>query len=114
MLAAMADEFHTGLNWSPAQLPPRTAIDGNLVRLEVLDPERHAVSLFTSSHVPGAEALWQHLAYGPFAGQEEFTAWLARRAASADPAFYAGVDWNAIRALGMATLMRIKTSTGVH
>ena len=38
-------------------MPARTAIDGNLVRLEVLDPERHAVSLFTSSHVPDAADL---------------------------------------------------------
>jgi RimJ/RimL family protein N-acetyltransferase len=113
MLGGMADESSTVLNWSPAHVPPRTAIDGNLVRLEVLDPERHATSLFTSSHVPGAEDLWQHLAYGPFAGQEEFTAWLEQRAASTDPLFYAVVDWKSMRALGMATFMRIKPDNGV-
>ena len=101
------------LSWSRARVPARTAIDGDLVRLEVLDPQRHAVSLFTSSHVPGAEDLWQHLAYGPFAGQDEFTAWLEDRAASADPLFYAVVDWKSMRALGMATFMRIKPDNGV-
>jgi RimJ/RimL family protein N-acetyltransferase len=103
----------TGLNWAPAQVPARTAIDGALVRLEILDPERHAASLFTASHVPGAEGLWEHLPYGPFAGQAEFTAWLEQRAASADPLFYAVVDWESMRALGMASYMRIKPDNGV-
>ena len=102
-----------GLNWSPARVPSRTAIDGDLVRLEVLDPERHAVSLFTSSHVSGAEALWQHLAYGPFTDQGEFTAWLEQRAASTDPLFFAVVDWESMRALGMASYLRIKRDNGV-
>jgi RimJ/RimL family protein N-acetyltransferase len=101
------------LNWSPAAVPPRTAIDGELVRLEVLDPQRHAASLFTSSHAPGAEDLWQHLPYGPFAGQAAFAAWLEQRAASADPLFYAVVDWESMRALGMASFLRIKPDNGV-
>jgi RimJ/RimL family protein N-acetyltransferase len=101
------------LSWAPARPPARSAIDGDLVRLEVLDPERHAVSLFTSSHVPGAEDLWQHLPYGPFADQAEFTAWLEQRAASIDPLFYAVVDWESMRALGMASFLRIKPDHGV-
>ena len=113
MLGVMAEASRTGLTWSPARVPARTAIDGDLVRLEVLDPERHAVSLFTASHVPGAEDLWQHLPYGPFAGQTDFTGWLEQRAASADPLFYAVVDWESMRALGMASFMRIKPHNGV-
>jgi RimJ/RimL family protein N-acetyltransferase len=101
------------LRWSPARVPDRTAIDGDLVRLEVLDPERHSTSLFTSSHVPGAEGLWQHLPYGPFADQAEFDAWLAQRAASNDPLFYAVVDWESMRAVGMASFMRMKPDNGV-
>jgi len=94
-------------------VPARTAIDGDLVRLEVLDPERHAASLFTSSHVPGGEDLWQHLPYGPFAGHAEFTAWLEQRAASADPLFFAVIDWESMRALGMASYLRIEPAHGV-
>jgi RimJ/RimL family protein N-acetyltransferase len=101
------------LSWSPARRPARGAIDGDLVRLEVLDPERHAKSLFTSSHVAGAEDLWQHLPYGPFAGQTDFTAWLEQRAPSDDPLFYAVVDRASMRALGMASFMRIKPDNGV-
>ena len=101
------------LNWSPAATPTRTAIDGDLIRLEVLDPERHATSLFTSSHAPGAQGLWEHLPYGPFVGQAEFTSWLEQRTASVDPLFYAVVDRESMQALGMASLLRIEPAHGV-
>ena len=113
MLASVEEGTRKALNWSPAAVPGRSAIDGDLVRLETLDPERHAASLFTSAHMPGAEDLWQYLPYGPFAGQAEFTTWLEQRAASADPLFYAVVDWESMRALGMASYLRIKPEHGV-
>jgi RimJ/RimL family protein N-acetyltransferase len=102
------------LKWKPASAPARVALDGQLVRLEPLDPSRHAESLFLSSH--GADRdphLWDHLAYGPFAGQVEFTAWLEQRAASADPLFFAVVDRPTQRPMGMASYMRIEPEHGV-
>lgn len=79
----------------------------------MLEPERHAASLFASSHTAGAGHLWDHLPYGPFAGQAEFTAWLEQRAATADPLFYAVVDAESMRALGMASFLRIEPAHGV-
>jgi RimJ/RimL family protein N-acetyltransferase len=113
MLGTVESPSPSKLTWSPAREPSRMAIDGDLVRLEVLDPERHAASLFTSSHVPGAEDLWRYLPYGPFAGQAEFTTWLEQRAASVDPLFYAVIDWESMRALGMASYLRIEPAHGV-
>jgi RimJ/RimL family protein N-acetyltransferase len=101
------------LDWSPARAPGRVALNGDLVSLEVLDPERHAQSLFTSSHSAGAERLWEHLPYGPFANLAEFTTWLQHRAASADPLFFAVVDRESMQALGMASYMRIVPEHGV-
>jgi RimJ/RimL family protein N-acetyltransferase len=101
------------LDWTPAASPARIALNGDLVRLEVLDPDRHAESLYASSHIVGAEGLWQHLAYGPFASQAEFTSWLNERASSADPLFFAVVDWKSMRALGMASFMRMVPDHGV-
>ena len=101
------------MKWSPAGAPPRTALNGDLVRLEVLDPDRHAETLFTASHAAGAERLWEHLPYGPFGSQDEFTAWLKDRAASADPLFFAVVDGESMRALGMASYLRVVPEHGV-
>jgi RimJ/RimL family protein N-acetyltransferase len=103
----------SGLNWTHASVPGRNALNGELVRLEILDPDRHAESLFISSHGEGSAQLWQNLPYGPFAGQEEFTSWLEQRAASSDPLFFAVVDWVSMRALGMASFMRMVPEFGV-
>jgi RimJ/RimL family protein N-acetyltransferase len=101
------------LSWSPAGAPGRNALIGDLVTLEVLEPERHAQSLFISSHAEGAERLWEHLPYGPFTSQQEFTAWLKDRAASTDPLFFAVVELASMRALGMASFMRMVPEFGV-
>jgi RimJ/RimL family protein N-acetyltransferase len=103
-----------GLNWTPASAPGRIALNGELVRLESLDPPRHAEPLFTASHGAGGDPrLWDYLAYGPFAGEAEFTEWLGHRAASEDPLFYAVVDMATMRAQGMASYMRMEPEHGV-
>jgi RimJ/RimL family protein N-acetyltransferase len=102
------------LKWTPAGVPGHIALNGELVRLESIDPPRHAEQLFTASHGSGGDAgLWDHLAYGPFDSQGEFTAWLEQRAASADPLFFAVVDMATMRAQGMASYMRIVPEHGV-
>ena len=79
--------------------------------LEPVEPDRHAVSLFTSSEQ--APELWTHLAYGPFANQAVFTKWLEDRAATEDPLFYAIVDRAAGGARGMASFLRMEPVHGV-
>ena len=100
-----------GLDWKPARRPERAPLEGETVRLEPVDPDRHALDLFAASE--GAPALWDYLAYGPFPNQRVFTEWLKERAASDDPLFYAVVDRDLGTARGMASLMRIKPEHGV-
>jgi RimJ/RimL family protein N-acetyltransferase len=103
-----------GLKWTPASAPGRIALNGELVRLESLDPSRHSEPLFTASHGAGGDSrLWDYLAYGPFASEAEFTEWLKHRAASDDPLFYAVVDMATMRAQGMASYMRMEPEHGV-
>jgi RimJ/RimL family protein N-acetyltransferase len=99
------------LDWKPANRPERAPLEGETVRLEPVDPDRHAGDLFAASE--GAPALWDYLAYGPFPSRRVFTEWLKERADSDDPLFYAVVDRDAGTAGGMASLMRIKPEHGV-
>jgi RimJ/RimL family protein N-acetyltransferase len=99
------------LNWKPAKPPERRALEGSLVRLEPVDPDRHGVALFTSSET--APEIWTHLAYGPFPNQATFTSWLEARAATEDPLFYAIVDREAGGARGMASFLRMEPAHGV-
>src|SRR6059036_3628279 len=98
------------LSWTPARRPERAPIEGNLVRLEPLDPDRHGDDLFEASI--GADETWQYLPYGPFKSKEEFLAWLHERAPLDDPLAYAIIDRQAGAARGIETLMSIEPEHG--
>jgi RimJ/RimL family protein N-acetyltransferase len=89
--------------------PARTTIEGDRVRLEPLDPDRHAADLFAAAQ--GDEALWDYLPYGPFAGVEAMAEHLRAQARTDDPlAFAVVVDGSAA---GIVTFMRIVPEHGV-
>ncbi len=99
------------LHWAPAARPTRAAIEGDLVRLEPVDVERHESDLYAAQ--AEAPEIWEYLPDGPFADAGDFHRWLAGRAASDDPLFYAIVDRASARALGMASYLRITPEHGV-
>lgn len=86
-------------------------MEGELVRLEPLDPTRHGDDLYAAS--AGADESWRYLPYGPFADRDEFNTWLARHAATADPMAFAIIDRAARAARGIATFMSIVPQHGV-
>ena len=99
------------LNWHGAARPSREPLEGETVRLEPLDPARHGDELFAVT--AGADATWDHLAYGPFRSREEFIEWLEQRAPLDDPLTFAIVDREAGAARGLTSLMRIDAPNGV-
>jgi len=99
------------LHWQAARPPGRTALDGDLVRLEPVDVERHGRDLHAAQ--AGAPEIWEYLPDGPFQSEHEFLEWLRASAASADPLFYAIVDRVSGKPLGMASYLRITPKHGV-
>lgn len=99
----------------PAKGPPtRQSIAGRLAWLEPIDPARHAPALYEASHAPPVDpALWEYMAYGPFADLDAFTAWLTRCAGSADPLFFAIGAQGHEAASGMAAFLNIRPPDGV-
>jgi RimJ/RimL family protein N-acetyltransferase len=94
----------------PAIAPAHRPLPGTRVRLEPLDPARHADDLLAAA--AGDPRLWDHLPYGPFAGAEELRGWLAERAASTDPLFLTIVDLASGRAAGVVSYLRIEPDHG--
>jgi RimJ/RimL family protein N-acetyltransferase len=93
--------------------PERVALAGAHVRLEPVDPGRHAASLYRRVHGrPEDAALWTYLAYGPFEGEEAFAGWLEERARLEDPLFFALVEQASGAAAGMAGYMNIVPANG--
>jgi RimJ/RimL family protein N-acetyltransferase len=93
--------------------PARAALRGAHVRLEPVDVAAHARSLFALSHGrPEDAALWTYLPYGPFADRGAFEGWLAERARSDDPLFFAVVEEQSGRVSGMASYLNIVPANG--
>jgi len=102
------------LAWTPAKPPRREVLQGRYVRLEPVDPSRHAGDLFELSHgSQGDPAIWIYMGYGPFVDIAAFKAWLVERAASSDPLFYTVIDEASGKAAGMASFLRIVPADGV-
>ncbi len=99
--------------WQPARAPEHQTLRGGGVRLEPIDPARHAEELFTAAQGPGADReLWRFLSYGPFADAGELRVWLADHASSTDPLFLAVIDAATGRAGGVVSYLRIEPAHG--
>lgn len=99
--------------WTARQKPAREPITGNRVRLEPIDPTRHATQLFAAIDGESDPTLWDYLPYGPFADEDAFRAWLQPLAASSDPLHFAIVDQAAGEAVGMCAYLRMDPDFGV-
>ncbi|HUD86930.1 MAG TPA: GNAT family protein [Xanthobacteraceae bacterium] len=89
---------------TPAPRPGPVTLKGRCGRLEKLRPD-HAADLWAT--FAGHDRIWTYIATdGPFATFEEFSPFVAKRAAANDPYAYAIVD-PSDRAVGYVTLLRI-------
>lgn len=96
--------------WTPPPPPGPAVLSGRFVRLERLDPDRHAADLFAA--YAGADAVWDYLPYGPFPGPGAYRDWAAGMAGQPDPFFYALCDGATGRAAGVASFLRITPAAG--
>jgi RimJ/RimL family protein N-acetyltransferase len=95
---------------TPARRPGPVTLKGHYGHVEKLEP-RHAAELWLA--FAGRDEIWTYISTdGPFANVDEFSAFIAKRAAAADPYAYAIVD-NADHAVGYFTLMEIRPAARV-
>ncbi|WP_050028632.1 GNAT family protein [Verrucomicrobium sp. BvORR034] len=99
-------------NWCPPPRPERAPMQGRWCLLEPLTVA-HAADLFAAASADTMGHSWTYLHYGPFQTEAEYTAWVAERAVSTDPLFFALVDTDTGRAVGVASYLRIDPTNGV-
>ncbi|MEQ1828851.1 MAG: GNAT family protein [Pirellula sp.] len=99
-------------DWRAPPIPSREPMEGRYCRLEALDPDRHAISLFASNSLDTRGVNWTYLPYGPFASFGEYREWLEKQAISCDPLFFAIVDRMTDEAVGVASYMDIRPKNG--
>ena len=100
-------------HWTPRPKPSIEPMEGRFVRLEKLDPARHADGLFEDSAQPDGEQRFRWLPNVPPTDRAEFRTWVAQVAASEDPIFFAVIDKASGKVAGRQTFMRVDTAFGV-
>jgi RimJ/RimL family protein N-acetyltransferase len=99
-------------NWKVPPLPSRVKMQGRFCRLEPIDPERHALSLYNANALDAEGRNWTYLPYGPFENLNSYRSWLEDSCCGKDPHFYAIVDLAIGEAVGVASYLRIDPGNG--
>ncbi|MFW9268496.1 GNAT family N-acetyltransferase [Pseudomonas sp. D2-30] len=100
-------------DWKGVSAPSTRLLEGRFIRLEKLDPARHAEGLWQALEGPGADPkLWDYLPYGPFKVRGDFDAWLDNHAANTDPYFFSVIDRASGEVQGILSLMSIVPAHG--
>jgi RimJ/RimL family protein N-acetyltransferase len=99
-------------DWKPPPVPAREIMSGVYCRVEPLNTERHAKSLFEANALDREGKNWTYLSCGPFASFESYREWLTQSASGSDPMFFAIIDRTSDRAVGVASYMRIDPRSG--
>ena len=100
-------------NMPSGLMPARAPLEGHVVTLEGIDPERHGEELYAAAHgSPAAEDIWTYMAYGPWATPEAMMGWLRSCAASHDPVFFAIRPNDSGKVHGMCSYLNIEPGNG--
>lgn len=100
-------------NWQTRPYPARANMTGVYCVLQPLNVASHGSDLCEAFTIDHNKELWTYLPLGPFEAEAEFYVWLEQSSKSRDPLFYAVVDKNTNKALGLASYLRIKPEHGV-
>jgi RimJ/RimL family protein N-acetyltransferase len=96
----------------PPPLPPREPMQGRFCRLEPLDPDRHAESLFQAFAADTEGRNWTYLAYGPFGCLASYRTWIDAHCRGDDPLFFAICPTSDGKPVGVASYLRIAPAHG--
>lgn len=99
-------------DWTPPPIPAHEMIEGRYCRLEPLQADRHAEALYTANALDRSGGMWTYLPYGPFEDLGSYRAWVEASSRSSDPLFFAIVDRQSDKAVGVTSFMRIEPRHG--
>ena len=99
--------------WAACPLPQKTTLQGQYCRLEPLTAAQHGADLWHAFNTDTDHRIWTYLPYGPFDNQGQLEDWINATCVGEDPLFYAIIDRNTGKALGVASYLRIQPAVGV-
>lgn len=97
--------------WTARVQPPHSPMQGRWCRLERIDPDRHAGSLYAAYREAPDWRDWTYLPRGPYETEQSYFDWAREKATLNDPLYFAVlVDG---KPLGTLAHMRIDPANGV-
>jgi len=99
-------------DWTPPPLPSTETMEGRFCRLEKLDAACHAASLYAANSLDAEGRMWTYLGYGHFDSEEAYRPWVDEVSSKGDPLFFAIIDTESGRAIGVASYLRIDPRVG--
>ena len=100
-------------NYSRPGLPDESLkLVGQYCYLESLDAEKHAAHLYAVYSLDTEGRLWTYMPQGPFTSEAEYRTWVEGVQHKADPFFYAIIDAQTGKAVGVASYLRIDPASG--
>ena len=88
-------------------------MNGRLCRLTAVSRNEHSEDLYQAYALDPEGRNWTYLPYGPFPTLPKFQSWIGDHCLGSDPCFYAVIDQQTGKAVGLASYLRIKPATGV-
>jgi RimJ/RimL family protein N-acetyltransferase len=98
--------------WHPPPLPSKKAMEGRFCRVEALSVERHAGELHAANLLDTENRNWTYMPYGPFESLDQYRDWVSASAASTDPLFFAIIDQETRKGVGIASYLRMDPRHG--
>ena len=82
-------------------------LTGQYCYLEVLDADKHTADLYAAYSLDTDGRLWTYMPQGPFKSEAEYRTWVEGAHHKADPFFYAIIDSESDKAVGVASYLRV-------
>lgn len=98
-------------DWTPPPYPLPVSMSGRFCVLEPLT-EQHAEALYAANSLDTGGRSWTYLPYGPFTSFAQYREWIATSSRSTDPLFFAIIERNSDKAVGIASYLRIAPASG--
>jgi RimJ/RimL family protein N-acetyltransferase len=99
--------------WSAKDKPTPRILTGQYCRLEPLDAQRHAASLYQAFALADDARDWTYMLIGPFNDEAAYRAFAQQEQAGHDPLHFAVIDLASGKPVGSLALMRIDATSGV-
>ena len=98
-------------DWQTPPFPSKEVLEGRFCNLEPLEI-KHAESLYASFSLDIEGRNWTYLPYGPFDSLASFSNWIEKNCLGNDPLFFAIVEKETAKAIGVASYLRITPNSG--